>query len=94
MEPFDLESARIFVMQTGRNTMLRSHLKAAPHEEKSGRLIGIREFKDWRDSRTVDGTAIYVTSNDSPVSNRRRRLERLLKHYKADLGFLVAFICR
>ncbi len=92
--PFDLESARHLrdADRTQYDAWAILNLKAAPHEEKSGRLIGIREFKDWRDSRTVDGTAIYVTSNDEPPSvNDVDRLERLMKQYKADLGFLVAF---
>ena len=92
--PFDLESARHLrdADRTQYDAWAILNLKAAPHEEKSGRLIGIREFKDWRESRTVDGTAIYVTSNDEPPSvTDVDRLERLLKQNKADLGFLVAF---
>ena len=92
--PFDLESARHLrdADRTQYDAWAILNLKAAPHVEKSGRLIGIREFKDWRESRTVDGTAIYVTSNDEPPSvTDVDRLERLMKHHKADLGFLVAF---
>ena len=92
--PFDLESARHLrdADRTQYDVWAILNLNAAPHKEKSGRLIGIREFKDWRESRTVNGTAIYVTSNDEPPSvTDVDRLERLMKHYKADLGFLVAF---
>ena len=92
--PFDLESARHLrdADRTQYDAWAILNLKAAPHEEKSGRLIGIREFKDWRESRTVDGTAIYVTSNDEPPSvTDVDRLEHLMKQHKADLGFLVAF---
>ncbi len=92
--PFDLESARHLrdADRTQYDAWAILNLKAAPHEEKSGRLIGIREFKDWRESRTVDGTAIYVTSNDEPPSvTDVDRLERLMQQHKADLGFLVAF---
>ena len=93
-EPLDLKSAKDLHNSDRAQYAAWAilNLKASPHQAKDGQLIGIREAQDYIDSRTIVRKALYVTSNNEPPSIADvDRLEHLMKDYKADLGFLVAF---